>query len=160
MSKSFTPSSQPSSNSEMLNHYAQTFAELNANNFRQTLTPLLSEQVFFKDPFNAVHGKAATLEIFAHMFALLEAPKFSILHAAYHQNIGYIHWTFSFQSKQKSMQIEGLSQIHFDESGLINKHIDFWDTGEQLYHKIPILNWVLGRIATKLRCKTAQQLSL
>jgi hypothetical protein len=38
------------------------------------------------------------------------------------------------------------SHIRFDASGKVNYHRDYWDTGEELYAKLPVLGWLIRRL--------------
>lgn len=35
--------------------------------------------------------------------------------------------------------IHGISHLRFDDDGKVNNHRDYWDTGEELYAKLPLI---------------------
>lgn len=143
---------QENLNKYTLSKYILCFESLKQDTFEYNLTPLLAEDIIFKDPFNEVQGIDATLNIFAHMFATLLEPKFVVTHSAISGHVAYIHWKFSFKTEpnQDAKIIDGLSQIHFNLQHQIHKHIDYWDSGEQLYLKVPVLGWFIQLIKNKL----------
>lgn len=150
-------SNQDSLKQERLNQYTLSkyivcFETLRQETFECSLSPLLAKNVVFKDPFNRVEGIEATLNIFAHMFETLHEPKFVVTHSAIAGHIGYIHWTFTFKTQphQACKRIVGLSQVHFNQQHLIKKHIDYWDSGEQVYQQVPVLGWFLKLIKNRL----------
>lgn len=136
-----------------LDNYAKSFEQLTPENLKHLLPPLLSENIIFQDPFNRVIGISKVTQIFEQMFESLEVPKFTIVHTAINNEIGYIHWTFRFKLKneQEPRFIDGLSQIKFNETGLVDQHIDYWDSAEYFYKKIPLIGWIIQKIANKLK---------
>jgi len=134
-----------------LSAYIQAYQNLTTKNLPE-LGELLSEQVVFKDPFNQVQGKTATLAIFEHMFATTQSPQFNVINAAMHQDIGLLYWHFDFvmPSNQSQQSIQGMSRVRFDKNGLVTEHIDHWDAGEQVYSKVPILGWLIKQVQKRL----------
>ena len=142
-----------------LQSYIDAFEQLTPESLSK-LSELFSEDVYFKDPFNAVNGKPNTLAIFEHMFATTENPKFIVIDAAMEGDIAMLYWKFHFQlpSKSKSganeQMIEGMSRVCFDGQGLVKEHIDYWDPAEQIYSQVPLLSWLLSVIRKRLSAST------
>ncbi len=119
--------------------YAALFACLSPNNLT-VLEASLSEKVVFIDPFNRVEGKQDFVAIFEHMFEVMRAPKFIIEDVAISPNAGYIKWQMTGELKSRpSFQINlvGMSELVFDENGLLVLHHDHWDSARQLLSNIP-----------------------
>lgn len=148
-----------------LEAYAKAFENLTADNYASSLSPLLSPDISFQDPFNKVNGVESVLKVFAHMFANLENPKFEVFHVMVQparieptnspdvqELTGFLHWRFRFSLERFNAPIEfdGLSKVTFDTQGRINHHIDFWDPSEVVYDKVPVLNWLLKKVRRKL----------
>ncbi|QKI88485.1 nuclear transport factor 2 family protein [Thiomicrorhabdus xiamenensis] len=144
---------------EWLAAYAQAYENLNQNTLQSDLSPLLCEQIYFEDPFNRIHGKTDTLSLFEHMFATLQAPKFTVLDMAVGQNgTGYLYWRFDFRYRHRTQQFDGMSKVAFDTDGRVRSHIDYWDPAKHVYSQIPILRSLLRfaeqRLALPQKCKT------
>ncbi|MDX1352615.1 MAG: nuclear transport factor 2 family protein [Thiomicrorhabdus sp.] len=135
-----------------LSRYVAAFECLTQASLAQELAPLLSENIYFKDPFNQAVGKSATLAVFNHMFNTLDSPKFVVKHQALENDTAYLHWHFTFclRNQRKVQKITGLSQVIFDSTGLVKSHIDYWDPAEQIYSQIPVLNWLIKQVAKRL----------
>lgn len=138
-----------------LQGYIAAFENLTPSSLLQELAPILDDNIHFKDPFNNVFGKQATVVIFNHMFGTLNQPKFTVKHHAINEQTAYLHWDFSFTLKGKEtiQKIEGLSQVTFNLAGLVTSHIDYWDPAEQVYSQIPVLNWLIKQVAKRLSAK-------
>ncbi|BCN94362.1 hypothetical protein THMIRHAM_21470 [Thiomicrorhabdus immobilis] len=137
-----------------LTAYIEAFEQLSPETLPQ-LAERFSESVLFKDPFNCVTGKSATLAIFEHMFATTQSPQFIVIDAAMDGDIALLYWKFYFvlPSSQKQQCIEGMSRVQFNEEGLVTEHIDHWDAGEQVYGKIPLLNWLIKLVRKRLSAR-------
>ena len=119
--------------------------------FYENLTPqtlpqisrLYTEDAQFKDPFNDVQGAAKIEIIFKHMFSTTQNPRFKILQTVQQANHALLVWDFHFQKKgfPKHVCIHGTSLISFNWEGKVIRHRDYWDSGEELYAKLP---WVGG----------------
>jgi hypothetical protein len=112
-----------------------------------TLTPasllhiddFYSDDAGFRDPFNRVHGRDGIADIFRHMFDVLEQPAFSVREQLLDGQQAFITWDFSFRRAGKLYQLHGGSHLRFDASGKVCLHRDYWDSAEELLHKLPLI---------------------
>lgn len=112
-----------------------------------------SEDAVFKDPFNAVQGVAAIQTIFSHMFTALEQPRFTVTQAILEGSNLCLSWEFHFSRKglPRPMCIVGTSLLQLGPDGRIQDHRDYWDTGEELFQKIPVLGAFMRFLQKQLR---------
>lgn len=133
--------------------YVALFENLTPETLAQ-LPALLDERVHFKDPFNETNGVNAMMRIFEHMFQQVYQPKFSVSRYAITGEVAYLDWQFHFSTVAATTELQsitGLSRVHFNDAGKVTEHIDFWDAGEQVYAKVPVLGWLIRQVANKLR---------
>ena len=137
---------------QVLAHYKHLFENLSLQSVEEDFLQVFSSNVYFKDPFNAVHGLAQMQVIFRHMFSTLHEPQFRILDLANSQNRGFLEWQFTFKLKAKAEQqlIKGVSKIEINEQGKVCSHIDYWDTGEYVYLKVPLLKSIIALINKRM----------
>ncbi|WP_082086488.1 nuclear transport factor 2 family protein [Aquitalea pelogenes] len=93
----------------------------------------------FRDPFNQVHGRDGIADIFRHMFAVLEEPVFSVREQLLDGQQAFITWDFSFRRAGKHYQLHGGSHLRFAADGKVCLHRDYWDSAEELLHKLPLI---------------------
>ena len=129
---------------KIINKYKNAFENLEVTNINNLLN-LVDDNVVFEDPFNKIIGKDNLRELFLEMFQKLQQPKFKVLNIFYKQNLAIIKWNFSCKIFRKDICFDGLSEITVN-NGKIKKHLDFWDSGKNLYTQVPIL----GRIFKKI----------
>ncbi len=121
----------------------------------QTLSALLdlyAEQARFKDPFNEAQGRAAIANIFSHMFATVDGPRFEVLQTITQGEQAFLNWDFHFQRRPSGqpLRIHGATHLRFDEQGRITWHRDYWDAAEELYAKLPLLGSLMRWLQRRL----------
>jgi hypothetical protein len=106
-----------------------------------------SADAYFKDPFNEVRGVAAIQRIFTHMFRQVGEPRFVVTGRVVDEGGAMLIWEFYFRvrlwGKGEAQMMRGVSHLKFDAGGKVNYHRDYWDTGEELYMKLPALGTLM-----------------
>ena len=113
-----------------------------------------AENAWFKDPFNEVRGVPAIQQVFTHMFAALEQPRFVVTRRIVDGNHCFLVWDFHFRFRSTQPTVEqtvrGGSHLVLDTDGRILSHRDYWDAAEELYEKLPVLGalmrWLKRRV--------------
>ena len=131
--------------------------------FFETITPesvsrfpeFYAENAWFKDPFNEVRGVGAIQRVFSHMFGQVDEPRFVVSEQVADANGAVLIWTFHYRSrgaaKTSAEQVmRGVSHLKFDSDGKVAYHRDYWDTGEELYMKIPLLGALMRFLRRRL----------
>ena len=120
--------------------------------FYETLTPNLlnrigsiyATDVYFKDPFNEVRGIDQVERVFRRMYERLRQPQFFVCSSFQQDNQAFLSWEMSFvRGNGLPFEIRGATHVRFNASGLVNYHRDYWDTGEELYSKLPLIGALL-----------------
>lgn len=93
----------------------------------------------FKDPFNTVQQREGIHDIFRHMFKALEAPHFVILTSLLDGDQAFLTWDFHFRRRGKPYVLHGGSHLRFNAHGQVVFHRDYWDSAEELLHKLPLI---------------------
>ena len=128
--------------------YAAYF-EVIAPDTLDQLGAFLSDDVIFIDPFNRIESKQAMVGVFASMFEKMTSPRFEVLDVAYSQTRAYIKWRMTGIVKaapDMPFDVLGMSEVQFDESGLVVLHHDHWDSASQLLSHLPYIGWIPRRI--------------
>ena len=145
---------------DITSRYAAAFAALSPETMDDLLTTV-SPQVRFKDPFNDVTGRDAFKAIFVHMFETCEAPRFHIADITRSNSESgmraYLRWRMSGRIKgwpHTSLEIDGMSEIHIGDDGLVAAHIDHWDSASQLLARLPLIGLLLRPAMRLFRIRT------
>lgn len=127
--------------------------------FYESMTPesvgrcaeFYSQNAWFKDPFNDVHGVAAIERIFAHMFEQVDEPRFIVTSHLANGYEAMLAWQLHYRDGfgQKAM-VRGMSHLSYGPDGLVQAHRDYWDPAEELYMKLPVIGFVMRLLRRKL----------
>lgn len=113
---------------------------------------IYAQNVYFKDPFNQTYGVQAVYEIFQDMYKKLDVPTFEVLECICEGDVCYVKWNFSFcfKGETKKQCFEGISRMQYDDAKKIISHVDYWDSAEHVYEKIPLLGSIISLIKKRL----------
>ena len=137
---------------ETFAHIAQFFEQLNPQSLAQ-LKNFYSPGAHFKDPFNQVEGIEAIEQIFLHMYASLENPRFVITAQVVDGHQAFMTWDFKFRFKRfdttTEQVVKGTTHLVLDDQSRISLHRDYWAAAEELYEKLPwvgsLMRWLKKR---------------
>ena len=145
---------------DIIERYAEAFASLTPETMDDLLATV-SPDIRFTDPFNDVAGHDSFRAIFDHMFTTCDQPRFQILDIARTEidggKRGYLRWRMTGQLRgwpHTGLDLEGMSEIHVGEDGLITVHIDHWDSAGQLLVRLPVIGAFLRPVLRLFRVRT------
>ena len=133
--------------------YASFFENISIDTPISEYEKVLDKKAKFKDPFHEVQGLENIYNIFQDMYKKLSKPKFRVIEVVEQKSIAYIKWNFIFQFKNSSKIefFEGVSRVEFNHQGKVISHIDYWDSAQNLYEKIPILSYFIRLIKKRVK---------
>ncbi|MBD3790018.1 MAG: nuclear transport factor 2 family protein [Campylobacterales bacterium] len=132
---------------------SEFFESLSSDTSLEMFKEIYASKVHFKDPFHDVHDVADVYNIFQQMYQRLDNPTFKMIEYLSNQDVAYVRWKFIYQFKGEStlQNFVGVSRIVYDENGKISTHIDYWDAGEHIYEKLPLLGSCIRWIKRKIQ---------
>ena len=121
--------------------YVKLFESLNLENLNK-FDKLLDENIYFADPFNKVYGIENFKRIFFNTLNKLDNVEFKVLDIISKNNIYIIKWEMIYFAFSKSNSIFGLSEVTINRNRKVASHIDYWDSYNNFYTKIPIFGLI------------------
>jgi steroid Delta-isomerase len=127
--------------------------------FFETLSPpgldrldvLTTQDVRFKDPFNDIRGQAALRGVRAHMLETCLDLRFVVTHRAWDGDTAFLRWRFTATvARLGTWDVTGVSEITLDHAGRVAAHVDYWDAGEHVYMRVPVIGTALRAIRQRL----------
>ncbi len=109
-----------------------------------------AENAFLKDPFNEINGRDKIKNIFYHMFKELEKPHFVFIDKILQGDQAFVTWDFHLTLRKQTYVIHGSSHLKLDQNNLVIYHRDYWDVGEELLLKVPLLKNLYGAFRKKM----------
>ena len=123
-----------------INNYLNLFSNLNKENIKK-FDDLVVKDIIFIDPFNNIKGLDNFKNIFYHMFDTVEEPKFDIVDYAQNKDHIFLKWKMTFYAFKASQTIEGMSDITLNKEGKVISHLDYWDSLNGIFIKLPFLGF-------------------
>ena len=120
--------------------YIYLFSNLSIDNINE-FDDIISEDIIFIDPFNNIKGIDAFKNIFYHMFKNIKEPKFFILDYSINSQRVFLKWKMTFFAFKSLQTIEGMSELVLNDSGKVASHIDYWDSLNGIFIKIPFIGY-------------------
>ena len=133
-----------------IENYVKLFESLNLENLHK-FDKLLDENIYFEDPFNKVYGIENFKRIFSNTLKNLDDVEFKVLNIISKNNIHIIKWEMIYFAFNKNNSILGLSEVTIDTNEKIVSHIDYWDSYNNFYIKIPIFGLMFKFILSLVR---------
>ena len=135
-----------------LKRYAEFFELLTAERLA-LLDGVMTDDVYFTDPFNSVRGIEKVRGVFADMYTQLSDARFAVTHAAMAEDgSGLLRWELNGKLRRtgEPWHVEGMSQVRFGPDGRVSEHVDYWDAARQFYERLPVVGWLLRRIRARI----------
>ncbi len=133
--------------------YVKLFKSLNLENLNK-FDELLDENIYFEDPFNKVYGVENFKRIFSNTLNKLDNVEFKVLNIISKNNNHIIKWEMIYFAFNKNNSIFGLSEVTIGTNEKIVSHIDYWDSYNNFYVKIPffgpIFKFVLSLVKKRI----------
>ncbi len=124
-----------------INNYLNLFSNLNKENIKK-FDDLVVKDIIFIDPFNNIKGLDNFKNIFYHMFDTIEEPKFDIIDYAQNKDHIFLKWKMTFYAFKASQSIEGMSDITLNKEGKVISHLDYWDSLNGIFIKLPFFGFL------------------
>ncbi|GED23366.1 nuclear transport factor 2 family protein [Halomonas halmophila] len=141
---------------ESLARFCDVYHQLDKN-CTERLYEIYTEDIRFRDPLHHVEGITALKEYFDAMYKNVTECRFTFHDGQRHQHRAFVTWTLSLAHPRlaggRSFTVEGCSHLTFaaDGSDRVCEHRDYFDAGELLYERLP----VLGRLIRRIRQRAA-----
>jgi len=144
------PRLSPEQLSEALQRYVETMNIMSAQQFRQGLHAVMARNVYFKDPFNEVRGLADVEDVFARLFADHPDARLQVHAHAGSGDTGYVEWRlFYTDGNGQTRHRNVISKLLFDEHGKVRAQMDYWDSGEYYFRRLPLVGALLDWLARR-----------
>ena len=133
-----------------IENYVKLFESLNLKNLHK-FDKLLDKNIYFEDPFNKVYGIENFKKIFSNTLTKLDNVEFKVLNIISKNNIYIIKWEMIYFAFNKTNSIFGLSEVTISKNNKIVSHIDYWDSYNNFYTKIPFFGLIFKFVLSLVR---------
>ena len=111
------------------------------------------ERARFVDPVTLIDSRSALKDYYARLYRHVISIRFDFTEEIVRENVLILVWTMHLVSKLNSgqpMSVQGISHIKFGgREGKAVYHRDYYDMGEFVYERIPILSSLIRFIKSQ-----------
>ena len=112
------------------------------------------QKVVFQDPIHKLNGATEVRKYYEGLYKNVDAIHFDYGKGVESENIVSLPWTMHLKTKAinsgNEITVDGVSVITFSAEGKAISHRDYFDMGEFVYERVPLLRSVIGFIKKKM----------
>ncbi len=116
-----------------------------------------SKDAKFVDPLNEHNGVKAIKDYYANLYQNVDEISFTLKEQVVTGDTHVLPWTMDLKTSAinngKTILVEGLSLLKFNAEGKVFYHRDYFDMGEFVYEKIPVLKSIIFYIKKRMQGK-------
>lgn len=131
------------------------FNLMNKDNVEQVVNEFYSPDAEFVDPIHRIKGNENIIKYYKSMYANVLEIHFDFTDSIEKENSVVLIWTMKLRASKLNngewVTVDGNSVIKFTPGGKAFFHRDYFDMGEFIYERIPVLNFVVKKIKSRLK---------
>ncbi len=136
-----------------LDHFKNTFNQLDKNHL-DLLEQIYAPDVQFRDPVQSLTGLPALRDYYGRLYEGVIACYFTFDAEVIEGQQGVLVWTMFFEHSRfragEKLELRGVSHLQFLDDGRVHHHRDYFDMGEFIYERVPVLGSVIRAIKNRL----------
>lgn len=148
------PSAGGPARREGLERFASFWSDLREERVRELVRAVYAPDVRFNDTVKAIRGVDALERYLVETARNVESCRVEIDEAVPSPEGLYIRWRMYFVFKSlrrgETQASVGMSHLRFDREGRVAYHQDYWDSGSNLYEKLPLLGAGIRAVKRRL----------
>ncbi|MFT6180391.1 MAG: hypothetical protein ACJAQT_001603 [Akkermansiaceae bacterium] len=114
-----------------------------------------AENAYLDDTIVTHYGPEEIKNYFVQTAETMTQFEVNILDTARSGSDHYIRWEMIFSAPKlgggEPIHSVGMSQVRFDSEGKVAFHQDFWDSGKNIYGKIPVVGGLISIIRNRMK---------
>lgn len=139
--------------SRPLDHFKTVFNQLSRDNLG-LLEEIYTPDVQFRDPVHALEGLPALREYYGRLYEGVLSCRFEFDAELIEGQQGMLVWLMRFQHARfrprETLELRGVSHLKFLDDGRVSHHRDYFDMGEFIYERVPVLGGIIRAIKHRL----------
>jgi len=139
--------------SRPLDRFRNVFNQLDKNHL-DLLEQIYTPDVKFRDPVHTLNGLPALRDYYSRLYEGVLSCQFTFEAEVIESQQGMLAWVMRFQHRRfragETLELSGISQLQFLDDGRVHNHRDYFDMGEFIYERVPVLGSVIRTIKKRL----------
>ena len=138
---------------DFTNQFITTYNRLSQKNL-YLLDNIYADNLSFSDPAHHIQGLPAFKRYLSALYQNINLCHFDFVHANQLGPETYLHWNMTLQhpklNQGDAFTMPGISYLKINEDNLVYHHEDFFDLGDMLYERLPVVGKVIRKIKQRL----------
>ena len=132
--------------------FAHFYSNVTSDSVGAQIGSVYAENLFFNDTLKTLRTRSALESYFIKTAEHADAMKVTVVDVARSGANYYVRWTMEvrFKGARDSVFTIGMTQLRFNEQGLIVFHQDFWDSTAGFFEHLPVLGSAIRWIKSKI----------
>jgi hypothetical protein len=139
--------------SRPLDRFKKVFNQLDKDHL-DLLEQIYTPDVKFRDPVHTLNGLPALRDYYSRLYEGVISCQFTFEAEVIEGQEGMLVWIMRFQHRRfragETLELSGVSHLQFREDGRVHDHRDYFDMGEFIYERVPVLGSVIRAIKNRL----------
>jgi hypothetical protein len=139
--------------SRSLDRFKKLFNQLDKDHL-DLLEQIYTPDVKFRDPVHTLNGLPALRDYYSRLYEGVISCQFTFEAEVIEGQQGMLVWIMRFQHRRfragEKLELSGVSHLQFLDDGRVHDHRDYFDMGEFIYERVPVLGSVIRAIKNRL----------
>jgi hypothetical protein len=134
--------------------FGKIFTDLKAGATEDNIRSVYAEQLYFNDTFRIIDNVDDLVDYLVKTANHVNSTTVEIMDVVKGENDYFVKWSMRMNFKVKGKEVDsyslGMTQLRFNDDGLIVFHQDFWDSSEAFFEHLPVVGRIIKTIKSKL----------
>lgn len=139
--------------------FVACYNQLTASNL-SSISAIYHPDVEFIDPVHKVQGIIKLTEYLSGAYAKVKSCQFSVVQQIEQHNLGFVSWQMAMVhpaiNKGREVQLAGCTELRWQNSLIVYQR-DYYDLDAMVFHHLPLLGWITGKIKQKMAASAAEK---
>ena len=140
--------------SEALARVQEFLSEMTAERIRSDIRDVYAPDVFMNDTLRTLEGVDEVEEYLLETVARTSFVRVRFDDVARSGGDYYLRWFMAYQSDRINggdvVESIGMTHIRFDAAGRVILHQDYWDSGDGLFGRVPVVGWMIRSLKARM----------
>lgn len=139
---------------DVKNTFGKIFTNLKTGATAENIEAVYAEELYFNDTFRIISDRAELVEYLTETAAQVNSTTVEIMEVVKGSNDYFVKWAMEMNFDVKGTEVDsfslGMSQLRFNDQGLIVFHQDYWDSSEAFFEHLPVVGRIVKSIKSRL----------
>ena len=148
------PASATAAQNAAIERFKAFFGDLNEDRVKNNIRSVYAPEVWFNDTLKSIRGVDALEHYLVETARSVDSCKVDVDEVVASPNGVYVRWRMHIRFKKfrrgETQSSIGVTLLRFDKEGRVAYHQDYWDSGANLFEKVPVLGAGIRAVKRRL----------